>query len=69
MVEQADTPVSEAGAVNGMQVQVLLGAPLLGSRLAVGRLALTQVTGVRRPASQPNLQHGVCNSDGRVSTF
>ncbi len=59
MVELADTPVSESGAVNGMQVQILLGVPLfLGSRLAVGRLALTQATGVRRPASQPNLQHG-----------
>ena len=49
--------------------KVLLGAPLLGSRLVVGRLALTQATGVRCPASQPNLQHGVCSSTGRALDF
>lgn len=51
----ADTPVSEAGAVNSMQVQVLLGAPnFLGNRLMAGRLSLTQKIVVRPHVPQPN---------------
>ena len=53
----------------GMQVQILLGAPILGNRLMVGRLALTQATVVRPHVPHPNLQHRVCSSTGRALDF